>query len=186
VDTNRWRQSEVWLLVRSQPGVRDLQEEILEVIRRVDPAIVSEFRSLTDEVDLTRVPVRFYAVLLGMVATVGLLLSIIGVAAAARQVAVERLREVGLRLALGASHSSVTWLLLRRIMAVALAAVLLGLYVGFLSANGLQIVLFDMEASNTSTLLASALVLSFTVVGAAYGPLRRASQVDPLTFLRTE
>jgi putative ABC transport system permease protein len=142
------------------------------VIRRIDPAIAPEFRALTDEVDLTKVPVRFYAVLLGMVASVGLLLSIIGVAAAARQVAVERLREVGLRLALGASHSSVTWLLLRRMVAVALAAVLLGLYVGVVSANGLQIVLFDMEAANTPTLLGAALVLCLTVVCTAYGPLR--------------
>jgi putative ABC transport system permease protein len=186
VDTNRWRQSAVWLLVRARPGVGDVQEHVGEVIRRIDPAIAPEFRTLTDEVDLTKVPVRFYAVLLGMVASVGLLLSVIGVAAAARQVAVERLREIGLRLALGASHSSVTWLLLRRMVAVTLAAALFGLYAGVVSASGLRTVLFDMEASNTSTLLAAALALGLTVVGAAYGPLRRASRIDPLAILRTD
>lgn len=156
------------------------------MILRIDPAIVSEFRTLTDEVILTKVPVRFYAVLLGMVAAVALLLSIIGVAAAARQVAIERLREVGVRLALGASRFSVVWLLLRRMVIVALAAILLGLYVGVMSANGLRVVLFDIEPAHTPRLLAAAGVLCLTVICTAYGPLRRASLINPLTVLRTD
>jgi putative ABC transport system permease protein len=186
LDTNRWRQSEVWLLARTRLRASGVEEQIAQAIREIDSTIAPEMSTLAYATELSRVPLRFYGVLLGIVAFVAMVLAGIGVLAAARQVAGERVREIGLRLALGAQPSAVRWLMLRHFYTLLLLAIAGGLYIGVVSAQGLRAVLFDLEATNVATLLAAAALLGVTVTCGAYWPIRKASLCDPLQTLRSE
>jgi putative ABC transport system permease protein len=183
-DTNRWRQSDIWLLVRARRGAIAIDRHIAQAIREVDPGIAPDISTLAREASLTRLPIRFYSVLLGIVAVVALILAAIGVAAAGRQAATERMQEIGLRIALGAQASSVRSLMLGRLLVLFVLSVAAGLYLGTLSATGLRSVLFELEETNAATLMGSALILGVIVACGAYGPIHRASRVDPIKALR--
>jgi putative ABC transport system permease protein len=183
--TDRWLQSEIVVLARPRMPVGQAQDRISEAIRTVDVSATVDTGTLADETAITRVPLRFYAVLLALVAGVALVVTGIGVLAAARQAVGERVREVGLRMALGATPRAVTWLMSRRLLLLFSVAVACGLYLGVLSSTGLRIVLFDLERPNAWILGGAAGLLTMIVSCGVYWPIRRVSLAGPLDTLRT-
>jgi len=184
--TRRWTQSAFWLLVDSRFAERETIDRVREIVKEIDPSVTTRFTTLDAELTRMMAPLRFYAAILGTIALAALILAGLGVAAAGYEAVNERRREIGLRIALGATPKAVRRLMLRRVVVILIGAVFLGTWIGVVGVRGLRSVLFEIDELNLATLVAAPFVLACIVVLAAYSPARRASLVDPLLTLRRE
>jgi putative ABC transport system permease protein len=140
---------------------------------------------------------RAAMILLGAFALVALLLSFVGIYGVISWGVVQRTREMGLRMALGALPRNVLWLVLRRNMVLVLLGVGLGLAGSVAltrllssalteSGPGKTPLLFGINALDPTTLIAVPILLSGLSLVACWLPARRATKVDPLVALRYE
>lgn len=127
---------------------------------------------------------RLYMTLLCVFASAALLLAGVGIYGMVSYSVSRRLREMGIRMALGAKRKDVLWLVLVQGARVAF----LGIAVGIAGALGLTrlmaSLLFGMTATDPTTYLAAATVLTLVALFASYVPARRATRVDPMAALR--
>ena len=127
---------------------------------------------------------RFNLWLLGSFALLALLLAAIGIASVMSYSVTQRTREIGIRLALGATQRD----LLKLVLGQGLRLTLLGLTVGLATAWALtrimQSLLFGVSTTDLPTFTGIAALLTFVALLACWIPARRATKVDPLTALR--
>ncbi|MBZ5618673.1 MAG: ABC transporter permease [Acidobacteriia bacterium] len=131
-------------------------------------------------------PARIAAVLLAVFAATTLLLGLVGVYGVLSYSVRQRTREIGIRLALGASQRGVLRMVLGEALGLSLAGVTVGLVAALTFSRYLETLLFGVTALDTATYLVVALAVPCAALGAAYYPARRATQVDPSTSLRSE
>ena len=129
---------------------------------------------------------RLAAFLAAVFAVVGLVLAAIGVHGVLRYSAARRVREMGIRLALGAQPRQVIGLILRQALGLGVAGLALGALGAAAAVRVIRSLLFTVTPSDTLTWVAVSVLLLAVVIGAAFGPARRASRVDPVVSLRTE
>ena len=115
-----------------------------------------------------------------------MLLAIAGIYGVMSYLVVQRTREIGIRLALGATPWRVVQLVTGRGLLLAAIGVALGLVAAALLARFLQTLLFAVEGRDVATFASASLVLLLAAAAASYIPARRAGRVDPLTALRAE
>ena len=180
----RWGAFVVVRAAGAPPGLAaTIRERLREVSAELEPTRVS---ALDDLVGRRLVSPRFNALLLGSFAAVALLLAAVGIAGLIAYRVGHRVREIGIRLALGATETRVVL----RFVGEGGVLVAAGVVVGTLGALGLTRLLGSMLAgtSPTDPLTFAAVVIGMLAVGvtAAWSPARRASRVDPLTALRAE
>jgi predicted permease len=129
---------------------------------------------------------RFSMILLGIFATLALLLSSIGIYGVISYVVGQRTREIGIRIALGAQRSTVLWLMLGEGMKMAM----IGVVVGTVAAAGLMRfmsqLIYGVSAADPVTFAGVIIVLTTVAFAACYVPARRAMRVDPMVALRYE
>jgi putative ABC transport system permease protein len=125
-------------------------------------------------------------VLLGITATMALLLGLLGVYSVISYMLAQRTREMGIRMALGARNANLRRLLLGHVVAL----VGVGVAVGLAGAAGLtqlmESLLFGVTALDPATYVAVCIVLVVTAFVAGYLPARRVTRIDPMAALRTE
>jgi putative ABC transport system permease protein len=159
---------------------------IARAIRDVNANVPTHLRPLETEVALSVAPVRMLTTLLSLFAAVSLMIAGIGQYAVVLFDGRRRVREFGLRLALGASGEQV----IRSVLRENFRATAAGLAVGFLLSVGvgaiLARVLYGVTATDPITYGLVFLLLAAASLIACYVPARRASRVDPLIALRTE
>lgn len=131
-------------------------------------------------------PWRFYALLLGCFAGLALALAALGIYGVISYSVVEREREMGIRMALGARSRDVLTLVLRQAMTLVLTGILLGVAASYALTRSIAKLLYGVEAHDPSTYLAVSLLLLSIALLAAYRPARQATRVDPLVALRSE
>jgi len=129
---------------------------------------------------------RFRTVLLAIFAGVALVLSAIGIFSVMAYSVTQRTRELGVRIALGASRSEILQLVLRYGLRLTLIGLTLGFLATFALTHYISSLLFDVRAYDPMTLAGVAAGLLFVSLGACYVPARRATQVDPIVVLRQE
>ena len=176
-----------YIVVRAEGEAPGLAAAVRDRLREVSPELEPARLSALDEVLGRRlVSPRFNALLLGSFAGVALLLAAVGITGLVAYRVTHRVREIGIRLALGATDARVV----SRFVWEGGRLVLLGVAIGTLGALGLTRLLGSMLAGTSPTDPATfaAVVLGMLGVGlaAAWVPARRASRVDPLTALRAE
>lgn len=184
--------SQTWLVpqqlvIRSDADRAPLVAAVRRQIREVDSRASGEnIELLTDYVAASIAQPRFQAWLLGTFAGSGLILAIVGIGGVVAYTVSRRRREIGIRLALGASGRDV----LRTVMVPSLVAVALGLSIGMASAFALgrlaRAFLFEIKPHDPLTLTAVVALLGSTAVTAAWLPARRATRTDPVLALRAE
>src|SRR5580700_1683453 len=129
---------------------------------------------------------RFSMILLGIFATLALLLSSIGIYGLISYVVGQRTREIGIRMALGAQRRTVLWLILGEGMKMAM----IGVVVGIVAAAGLtrlmSQLIYGVSAADPVTFAGVTIVLTAVAFVACYVPARRAMRVDPMVALRYE
>jgi putative ABC transport system permease protein len=129
---------------------------------------------------------RFYSILLGAFALLGLAVSVMGVYGLTSYWVNLRRREIGIHVALGASRSRIQGLFLRKLCALALPGVVLGETLIYFIKKIVSGLLYDVSPYDSGTLLSATLVLLLSVVLAAWLPALRASGVDPAMTLHNK
>ena len=124
--------------------------------------------------------------LAGVLATVATLLAAIGLYGVLSYMVAQRTREIGLRLALGAEAAGVRSMVLKQVVWMVVIGVPLGLGMALAVGNLSSSLLFGLAPTDPRAVVAAAIVLAASVLGASYWPARRASRVDPVVALRAE
>jgi putative ABC transport system permease protein len=165
------------------PSVRTLQE----VVQRVDPdRPLTAYMTMEDLVGDSVVGQRFRTWLVTGFAAVSLLLAVIGVYSVRTQAVAARRRELGIRLALGATRQQVMRLVVGQGGVLVGLGVALGLAGGLLAAGAIEQWLFAVESKNPGPLVIALLVLGSAGLVASWVPARRAAAVPPAEALRHE
>jgi putative ABC transport system permease protein len=156
-------------------------------ILALDPSLaVHGVTTISDVEREALAPQRFSTVVLTTFASGALLLAGIGLYGILAFGVSARTRELGVRIALGASRVTVIGLVVRRAMALTAAGVLLGAAGAVAAGRALQSLLFDTTSLDAATFLATPLVLAGVALLASYLPARRAARIDPIAALRAE
>ncbi len=129
---------------------------------------------------------HLYAILLGFFAGIVAALAAIGIYGIIAYSVVQRTREIGIRVALGADPSDVVSLVVRQGLALTIAGIALGLSGAVAMTRYLEGVLFGVTPFDRLTFIAAAAIFLLVALLSSYLPARRASTIDPLVALRYE
>ena len=186
-------QANVIAQIRLAPGDRASEARMVETIRRELRAAdehlpVLSLRTLRDhlEASIDLWIVRTGAAMLGIFGAVAMLLAVVGLYGVKAYTVARRTREIGIRMALGASTSNTLQLILREGLAVTLTGVAIGMVLAVALAHVLANLLYEVKALDPLVLLAAPMALTLVALAACYLPARRASRVDPMVALRYE
>jgi predicted permease len=173
--------------VRSRTAVASLAAAVRDEVRGIDPDLpVYGLRTMTERVEASLARRRFSMLLLSLFAGLALILGTIGTYGVMAYQVSQGTRELGIRLALGATPRRVLGFVLREGMAVALSGVAAGLAVAFALTRAMRSLLFGVAATDPLTFLLVPGLLLLAALAACYLPARRAAAVDPVTSLRSE
>lgn len=173
--------------VRAASGdLATVREGYTRVITELGHRRLRGFVTSPDFVDSTLLRQRFTAAVATFVAAVTMLLACMGVYGLLAYSVAARLREIGVRLALGATRRAVIWMFLRDGLAIAVPGVLVGAACAWSAARLVRAYLYGIEPGDPRTLLLAAVVSLATVLAASWWPARRASKVAPVEALREE
>jgi predicted permease len=180
------------LIVRIEPGVSDnaageIAATIRKVIRDLDPSVpIRDLGSWSSQLTLSLFPSQVATVALSLFGGFGLLLSITGTFSVASYTVAKRLRELSIRVALGAHGKHVLWTALGRMLILLGAGSIVGMLLGIAASQILSAVVYQASAQDPSVLAAVGVTVLITGCLSVAGPVRRALLVDPARLLREE
>jgi putative ABC transport system permease protein len=175
------------LVVRARSHTAGLAAAVREQVTAVDPGLpVFAVRTGEELVAASWARRRAGLTLLGVFATLAVLLAAVGLYGVVAHSARQRTREIGVRMALGARPRDISRLVLGESLALAAAGAALGLAGAAASGRLLSSLLFGVRPGDPVTLAASAAALALVALGSAFAPARRASRLDPLVALRDD
>jgi predicted permease len=169
--------------------VRGTPEQAFQSIRAMvhdaDPTLpISNFRTLNEQVNRSLNTERMLAALSGAFGTLALLLSLVGLYGVMSFVATQRTREIGIRMALGATERSAIWLVLRDAIAMIAAGTAIALPCVVALGRLVESQLFGVKPTDPIAIAAATVLLTSATLGAALIPAYRASTVNPTDALR--
>lgn len=175
------------LLVRTNDDPSTLTSPVREKLLGLDSeANLANVKTMEERLSELQSQPRFRTVLLTAFAALALILAALGIYGVLLQSVVRRTKEIGVRMALGATRESV----MQMILGQALRTVMVGLVLGLVATLGLAPtvagLLYDVSPANPATLAAVSTILVSVAVLASYFPARRATSIDPLNALRSE
>jgi putative ABC transport system permease protein len=129
---------------------------------------------------------RFYTAQLTGFAAMALLLAAVGIYGVMSYVVRRRRHEIGIRMALGASHGGVLRDVLGQGLKLAAIGLAIGLVGSFLLTRAISTYLFGVKPIDPATFIVASILLIAVALAAAYRPARRATEVDPMTVLRCD
>jgi predicted permease len=175
------------LQVRSALSPDALAARLRPVLARIHPSLkISEVVPQATLIDNTLLKERLLALLSGFFGVVSLVLAAVGLYGVLSYSVVQRKREIGIRLALGARPRSVIRSMVADLALLTLGGVIAGLACGVGLARFVRTLLFDVTPYDAASLLVPLLVLASAAIAAAVPPALRASRVDPIEALRDE
>jgi putative ABC transport system permease protein len=182
-----WRSFGMTLVARAQGNPNNLVTSITNAIHQVDPdRPVLDVKTMEDVVAESLTPQRFNMLLLAAFAGLALLLAAVGIYSVLAYAVRQRVREIGLRMALGAQIGDV----LRLVVVEGLKPTIVGLVIGILGALALGRVLssmiFGVSTRDVTTYASVSVLLVGAALGASLIPAWRATKVDPIRSLRDE
>jgi predicted permease len=166
-------------------------EQLVDALRRTSREINSDqavynVQTMDSVISASLAARRFSMILLASFAGLALLLSSIGIYGVVSYVVGQKTREIGLRMALGASRPAVLRMILSQGGKLAAAGVVIGLGASFVLTRSMEAMLYGVSTSDPLTFIAVATLLTAVALAACYIPARRAMQVDPMVALRHE
>jgi predicted permease len=174
------------IAARSIQG-RRLTNEIRAVVTAASPnAPFVTPQTAEDYAALGLAPQRVVASLSGSLGLVGLLLAAIGLYGVMMYMVTRRTREIGIRVALGASRLAVIVMVLKQGMSLVVVGTIAGLVLGAAASQALTVLLFGIPPLDPVVFSTSAVLFAITGIAACYVPARRATQIEPAIALRDE
>src|SRR5213595_1417704 len=175
------------LFVRSSMGAASLSKSIRDTVSSIDPSQpVYDARPMIDRVHETWGTQRLLSFLFSIFAGLALLLATVGLYGLLAYTTLKRVREIGIRLALGARPAQIRVLVLSHGMQLLLIGSAIGLLSAFALSRALQSMLFEVKGIDPKIYLGVGLLLFGATLLASWIPARRASRVDPIIALRSE
>jgi predicted permease len=160
---------------------------IREAVRSVDPDVpLTQVRSHREFFETVFATPRFLGTVLGLFATAALILAAVGTFGVLSYAVTQQLREVAIRLAVGASPDRIRRHFLGRAMRSVLSGVVLGVVGAMILGRFLASQLYDVAPFSPATLVAGAVLVSGMAVLAAWPAVRRAARTEPASVLRSE
>ncbi|HKS81595.1 MAG TPA: ABC transporter permease [Candidatus Acidoferrales bacterium] len=175
-----------FFLVRSPMKSTAVEQMLRSEIASLDPTLPAEISTLTARVDVLRVEPRFNAALISLFATLGFVLAAIGLYGVVSFLVAARTKEIGVRMALGASPQRVLGIVIARGFRLILAGLVVGIALAFAFGHVLQGLLYGVSARDPVIAGIAALLLLIVGLAACYIPARKAMRVDPMVALRYE
>jgi putative ABC transport system permease protein len=175
------------IVVRATLAPEMLVPELRATLRSLDPTLpLHGLTSLTDAVADSVARDRFTTALLSIFAIVSLLLAAVGIYGVFAAEVTARHKEIGVRLALGASGRGVLGLVLRRALVLAVAGALIGVTAGLLLARPMSALVFDVTTWDPLSFASVAGLLLAVAMIATLLPALRAARISPLEAIRSE
>jgi predicted permease len=174
------------LVVRSNRDEAQLATAIRSALRNLDASLPLNIQSWTRGLDIAMFPSHVATVALGVLGVMGAMLSITGIFGLASYSVSKRLRELGIRIALGAQRKEVLWAALGRPLKLLALGSAAGLFFGLLAARVLAYIVY--QATPRDPLVLGGVVVAMALLGllATWIPAQRALSVNPLILLREE
>jgi putative ABC transport system permease protein len=194
VDMRQWTDVDLLIFpagayyaVRTSERGESIIPSVRAIVEQMDPqASLFYVASMEQVVASTISRPRFYAMLLGIFAAVGLGLAVIGIYGVMAYSVAHRTPEIGIRVALGARPAQVIALVVKQSALLTGLGIALGLSGAALMSRYLEGLLFGVTPLDPVTFVGAAALFALVALVAAYGPTRRATGVDPMVALRAE
>ena len=175
------------LVLRSDLDPASLTSAVKGAIAEIDPDLpMYRVRTMDQRVDESLARRRFAMLLLTLFAALALGLAAVGIYGVMAYLVSQGARDLGIRLALGASPREVLLLIVRGGMTTAIAGVVIGVAGAMLAAGFMRSLLFGVEPLDPVTFSAIPALLTLVALAASYLPARRAARIDPVVCLRSE
>jgi predicted permease len=185
--TTQWINRTMSFVVRGAVPVTSVVPSIRRAVAATDPLLaLANLRTMDDALAARLALPRFITWLLTLLGAVGLVLATVGVYGVIAYFVSRRTRELGLRIALGATPSLVRRMVVRQGFVLAATGVLIGTAVSAAATRVIATLLYGVTAHDVLTYVGVALLLGVVALLASYLPARRATRIDPLTALRTD
>jgi hypothetical protein len=163
------------------------ESAVRALVKRFDSEVpVFDYETFGTTVRVMSEQPRFEAALVSSFAAIALMLSALGLYAVLSYVVAERMRELALRMAFGASRTNILGMVMTRALLLGILGILIGAFASLVAASLVGSFLFHVQPLDPSTFLVVALVLLMVSVVAALAPALRAAGVNPMRTLREE
>ena len=173
--------------VRTVGPPEGLVQQVRQVVREADANIViTETKTLSDQMDRTLVRERLLADLAGFFGAAALLLACIGLYSVLAYLVIQRTQEIGVRIALGSSRASVLWLVLGDALVLVGLGVAVGVPTALALSHFIASLLFGLTPTDPMTIGVVVMILLAVTFLSSYIPARRAAGIDPINALRFE
>jgi putative ABC transport system permease protein len=177
----------VSLAVRTSMEPQSLANAVQREVLEIDPALpIHGIRTMSQLLAGSIARRKFSMLLLAIFAGVALTLAAVGIYGVISYMVTQRMHEIGIRLALGASHSSVLSLVMGQSFSLVLSGIVLGLGGSLLLTGLASSLLFNVRATDPATFVLVTGFLALVAVLASLLPAARATRVDPMIVLRCE
>jgi predicted permease len=182
----QWPSGASWMVVRSSRDPQELGAAIRRALHQVDAGIPVEVEGRRDEMVTSLFGPRMATIALGVLGVMGAMLSITGIFGLAAYTVSKRLRELGIRVALGAKRVQVLQAALSRPFKLLAFGSAAGLVLGLLTTRLLALIVYQATPRDPLVLLGVVLTMLLIGIAAASIPARRALAIDPVRLLREE
>ena len=174
-------------VVRTSGNIASMSSSIRDAVREVDSNLpLFAMKTQSQQIDESLVQERLFASLSSFFGALALALACIGLYGVMSYGVARRTNEIGVRMALGATGSRVTRMVMRETMLVVLIGVVIGFGTAMATTRLVASMLFGIEPTDLGTILFAVLLMIAVAALAGYIPARRASKVDPIIALRYE
>jgi predicted permease len=175
----------LYIVVRSDGDPVTLANLVTKEIRGLDPDLpVSNLRTMSSRIEESLVRRRFAMILLGLFAGLAFVLAAIGIYGVMAYLVSQGARELGIRIALGATPAAILTLVLRQGLVLAVIGITVGIGAAAALTRLMQGLLFGIQPADPLTFAVTSLVLGMTALAACYFPARRAARTDPVEAMK--
>ncbi len=178
--------SNISIVVRSERDPLVLAAEIRRAVRNLDPGLPVATQTWTQGLDIALFPSRVATVALGVLGMMGAMLSLTGIFGMAAYSVSKRLKELGIRMALGARHKEVLRTALGRPLRLLVLGSAAGLVLGVLASRVLAFIVYSATPRDPLVLAGVVLAMSMLGLFATWVPAQRALSVNPIVLLRED
>jgi len=184
--TKQFQPEGSYLVMRSKLPPGALAMSVMKTLREINPGqSATEFRPIQGLVDRATSPRRFFVLLVGIFAALGLLLASLGIYGVISYSVTRQTQEIGIRMALGATGARVQLDVIWKTLRLALIGIVVGVIASFAIARLIASLLFQTAPADPLTFTGMVVLLGGVALLAGYLPARRASKIDPMVALRT-